>query len=231
MENYKRVSHDNIKEYLVTTDPKRKNELKNTIFYEFKPMAERIVLNLNINYIDKDDLFQIAYEALILLINEIKTDINFNTLLHNKIRNQINKYAKDYMPIAVPISEVEIQSNFDVDEYVVNKVHTERLYKIFNEELKNYDRSRCYERDIEIFRKHHGTVDEPMTEKALAKMFKISDPRVHQILVYVRSQIRSQIRRRLYRAYVDVDRIYEEYDTAREYNDIEHEHSYTKIKK
>lgn len=231
MENYKRVSHDNIKEYLVTTDPKRKNELKNTIFYEFKPMAERIVLNLNTNYIDKDDLFQIAYEALILLINEIKTDINFYALLNSKIRNQINKYAKDYMPIAVPISEVEIQSNFDVDEYVVNKVHTEQLYKIFNEELKNYDRSRCYERDIEIFRKHHGTVDEPMTEKALAKMFKISDPRVHQILVYVRSQIRSQIRRRLFRAYVNVDRIYEEYDTAREYNDIEHEHSYTKIKK
>ena len=231
MENYKRVSHDNIKEYLVTTDPKRKNELKNTIFYEFKPMAERIALNLNTNYIDKDDLFQIAYEALILLINEIKTDINFYALLNSKIRNQINKYAKDYMPIAVPISEVEIQSNFDVDEYVVNKVHTEQLYKIFNEELKNYDRSRCYERDIEIFRKHHGTVDEPMTEKALAKMFKISDPRVHQILVYVRSQIRSQIRRRLFRAYVNVYSIYKEYDTAREYNDIEHEHSYTKIKK
>ena len=226
-ERIKHISHSNLIEYCKTDDAKRKLELKNIITNEYMPMAERIVLSLNIDYIDKEDLFQIAYEALILLINEIKTDINFNTLLHNKIRNQINKYAKDYMPIAVPISEVEIQSNFNVDEYVVNKVHTERLCKIFNEKLKKYNKGNYHERDIEIFRKHHGTVDEPMTEKALAKMFKISAPRVHQNLFYVRSQTR----RRLYNANVDVDSIYEEYDTAREYNDIEHEHSYTKIKK
>lgn len=198
-------------------------KLREELMVLYMPMARRIVESQNIKNIDIDDLYQMAYEALILCLDGLTNYKEFSAYLHRKINFHISKYKSDYEPVASPISEVEIQSNLDVEEYVVDKLYTKQLYKKFYKKLETYNKGKS-QRNIELFKKYYGLIGEPMTLYELSKTFNINPARPRQIINDVRRHIMSPTGIRVYSAY-------DEYNVPCEYNDIEYNHHYTKIKK
>ena len=57
----------------------------------YMPMARRIVESQNIKNIDIDDLYQMAYEALILCLDGLTNYKEFSAYLHRKINFHISK--------------------------------------------------------------------------------------------------------------------------------------------
>ena len=201
-------------------------KLREELMVLYMPMAERIVLNLGITSIDKEDLTQLAYEALILLLDELIDYKKFSPYLHRKIEVNVKAFKNDYEPVASPISEVEIQSNLDVEEYVVDKLYTKQLYKKIHEKLETYNKGKS-QRNIELFKKYYGLIGEPMTIRELSKTFNINHARPHQII----NDVRRRTIWKLLRTGISIYNVYDEYNVPGEYNDIEHNHHYTKIKK
>ena len=170
-----------LREYCVTRDPK----LRDQVIREYMSSAETVIRNLGETGIEQDDLLQIAYEALINSIDEIKDPGYFNQLLRSKIIVAINTYRKDYSFVDHSLSEVEVVSNSNLEERIINDQQTKEMIDKFYETLNSYNGKRA----IEVFKQYYGIGCEPMNSMELAKKYKISHQAVNglisNLLVYI----------------------------------------------
>ena len=216
----KRIKTDKLKRFVELKSLELENaeffKLREELMIQYMPMAERIVLNLGITNIDKEDLVQIAYEALILTIDKLTDYKQLYVHLKQKIYVQIKKYMDDYKQTNIPISEVEIQSNLNMEEHVVNEIVTEYLIKKVLAVCSN-------KRNVEILKRY---AIEKITYTELAKEFNLSKERVRRICYQLPVRIKGALIKQ--NKYISIIQLYNDYNFNDECDTIENSHTYTK---
>lgn len=191
-------------------------KLREELMVLYMPMARRIVEGQNIKNIDIDDLYQMAYEALILTIDKLTDYRQLYVHLKQKIYVQIKKYMNDYKQTNIPISEVEIQSNLNMEEHVVNEIVTEYLTKKVLAVCSN-------KRNVEILKRY---AIKKITYTELAKEFNLSKERVRRICYQLPVRIKGALIKK--NKYISIIRLYNDYNFNDECDTIENSHTYTK---
>ena len=220
----KRIRRDNLKKLCELNKLGIKDQeyfkLREELIIQYMPMAERIVLNLGITSIDKEDLTQLAYEALILLLDELIDYKNFSPYLHHKIEANVKAFKNDYEPVASPISEVDIYSNSDVEECVISELSMQYLINLINTILGEL---KC-KKSVEIFKRYYDLNNPKKTYREVATELGISANWVKLADYSVRRQVRKFFHYYYYYAF----RTFKDFEPYIECNEIENEHTYIK---
>ncbi|MGM9849984.1 MAG: hypothetical protein ACI31V_03710 [Bacilli bacterium] len=180
------ISDEDIKEAHIIYYETKDKKIRKNLICKYIPKIKKMLSGLDNIIIEKEDLEQIMYEALINCIDKYNpyNKEEFSNYLYSRIYFIIKKYSiKQDVNDMKKVTAVFL--NDETEDYIINKIYNKQLINIIKELIENYP----YEKYSEIFKKIYGINCERIEKAELARKFDVKysyiDIVEKKILLYI----------------------------------------------
>lgn len=178
---------DTFKKYYETKDKR----IRKKLIFEYMPKAKELIFNYGVTTIEPDDLEQIAYETLIICIDNYSpyTKEDFLDYLTQNIEKNIKKNNKTMKKIS--LSNIELCSSENFEENLINKIVEEKLIETLTRLLDDYPN----QKHVQIFKRMC------LTSCDTIKEFAQKEKLTKTMIEYIRNCVSAYVYSNLYKEF------------------------------